>query len=77
MRKTREWVVEFEPESPRVPDPLMGWIGSSDTRSQVRLSFESRDEAIAYAARHGLSYRVIEPHQRQIRPKSYAENFRS
>ncbi|MFO1154360.1 MAG: ETC complex I subunit [Rhodospirillales bacterium] len=77
MRKTREWVVEFEPESPRLADPLMGWIGSADTRTQVRLRFVNRDEAIAYASRNGLSYRVIEPHQHVVRPKSYAENFRA
>jgi hypothetical protein len=77
MRKTRDWVLEFEPQARRVADPLMGWIGSSDTRPQVQLRFDNRDEAIAYASRNGLSYRVIEPHQRQIRPKSYAENFRS
>jgi ETC complex I subunit conserved region len=77
MRKTREWVVEFEPEAPPIVDPLMGWIGSADTQPQVQLRFDSRDEAIAYAARNGLTYRVIEPHQPIVRPKSYAENFRS
>ena len=77
MRKTREWVVEFEPEAPPIVDPLMGWIGSADTQPQVQLRFDSRDEAIAYADRNGLTYRVIEPHQPIVRPKSYAENFRS
>ena len=77
MRKTLEWIVEFEPGAPRVADPLMGWIGSADTRAQVHLRFDSRDEAIAFAARNGLTYRVIEPHHRVIRPKSYAENFRT
>lgn len=77
MRKTREWVVEFEPDAPRIADPLMGWIGSTNTQTQVQLRFGNRDEAIAYATRNGLSYRIIEPHQRMIRPKSYAENFRS
>lgn len=77
MRKTRDWIVEFEPEAPRVHDPLMGWIGSGDTRTQVRLRFGSRDQAVAFATRNDLTYRLIEPHQRVVRPKSYAENFRS
>ena len=48
---THEWVLEFEPSSPRRPDPLMGWIGSADTQAQVRLTFPTREEAVAYAER--------------------------
>jgi hypothetical protein len=76
MRNTRHWVLEFEPGARRVTDPLMGWIGSTDTRAQVRLRFDTQEEAIAYAERNGLGYRVIEPQPRVIRPKNYAENFR-
>ena len=64
-----QWVLEFEPESPRQSEPLMGWTASSDMRSQVRLRFASKDEAIAYATRAGLAYRVEAPKPRdpQIR----------
>ena len=72
---TRKWVLEFEPGTPRMADPLMGWIGSADTLRQVRLTFDNRDDAVAYAERAGISYRVDEPHDRRIRPKSYAANF--
>ncbi len=72
---TRRWVLEFEPGAPRVADPLMGWIGSGDTMRQVRLTFDSRDDAVAYAERNGIPYRVEEPHGRRIRPKNYAANF--
>ena len=41
--RTKQWVLEYEPESPRTIDPLMGWTSSSDTQSQVRLRFESRE----------------------------------
>ncbi len=74
-RKTHKWIVEFEREAPEVADPLMGWMGSGDTRRQLRLEFDTRDEAVAYAERNGLDYRVREPHSRVVRPKSYAENF--
>lgn len=77
MRNTRHWVLAFEPAARPIIDPLMGWVGSTDTRRQVRLTFESADEAIAFARRNGLSYRLIEPKSRQVRPKSYAENFRT
>lgn len=75
--KTRRWVLEFEPAAPKVTDPLMGWIGSSDVGGQVRLRFEDREAAIAYAERNGLTYRVQEPHERRVRPRSYADNFRT
>lgn len=74
-RKTRQWLLEFEPEGPVVPDPLMGWKGSADTRRQIRLEFESCEDAVAYAERNGLRYRLSPPHRHRIRPKSYAENF--
>jgi hypothetical protein len=53
----------------------MGWTGSTDTTSQLRLNFDSREAAVAFAERHGLKYRIKEPKSRRIRPKSYAENF--
>ena len=73
---SQEWVLEFEPSSPRRPDPLMGWIGGADTQTQVRLSFPTREEAVAYADREGIAYAVEIEQQRRIRPKAYADNFR-
>ncbi len=73
---TDHWVVEFEPDGRRFNEPLMGWTGSTDTLPQVRLRFDSREEAIAYAERNGHTYTLIEPHRRRVRPKSYADNFR-
>ena len=74
---TRKWILEFEPASPRVPEPLMGWISANDTLNQVRLKFPTQEAAESYATRHGLSYSVEPPHQTAITPKSYADNFRS
>ena len=73
---THEWVLEFEPSSPRRPDPLMGWIGSADTQAQVRLNFQTREEAVAFAERNGITYDLELPHPRRVRPKAYADNFR-
>ncbi len=75
--RTKQWVLEFEPASPREIDPLMGWTSSSDMKSQVRLQFGDKDEAIAYAKRHGLAYRVEEPAPHVPKIVSYADNFRS
>ena len=73
---THHWVLEFEPSEPRRADPLMGWIGSADTQRQVRLTFATREEAVAYAQRQGLAFEVELPQARHVRPKAYADNFR-
>ena len=72
---TRDWVLEYEPGSAKETDPLMGWAGSADTRSQVRLRFASKEEAVAFAKKNGMDFRVQEQKPRPIRPKSYSENF--
>ncbi|MEJ2516986.1 MAG: ETC complex I subunit [Methyloceanibacter sp.] len=73
---TRDWILEFLPDEPRVIEPLMGWTSSSDTKRQIRLSFATKEEAIAYAKENGIAYRLEEPPATKIRPKSYAENFK-
>ncbi len=73
---TRRWVLEFEPTAPRQVEPLMGWTSSRDTRGQVRLRFDSAEEAVAFARKRGLMYTLERPHEKRLRPKSYADNFR-
>jgi hypothetical protein len=73
---TDKWILEFEPASRREPDPLMGWTSSADTRTQLRLSFDSEAEAVAFAKKEGLPYRLIEPKERRLRSKAYADNFK-
>lgn len=73
---TRKWVLEFEPAERRELDPLMGWTSSGDTSRQLRLTFDSQEEAVAYAQQRGLAYVLLEPAQRRIKPKAYADNFR-
>ncbi len=75
LGNTREWVLEFEPAGGREIDPLMGWVGTSDPESQVRLTFPSREEAVAYAERNALLFEV-EPESNVVyRPKAYGENY--
>ena len=73
---THDWVLDFEPESPRTIEPLMGWTSSTDTRAQVRMRFATLEEAVAYATRHGIAFRIDEPNKTELKPKSYAENFK-
>ena len=74
--RTKDWVLEHEIEAPREIDPLMGWTSSRDMKQQLRLSFESKDEAVAYAERNGIPYRLAEPQPRAAVRKSYSDNFR-
>ncbi|MEM7745706.1 MAG: ETC complex I subunit [Pseudomonadota bacterium] len=74
---TKTWVLEYAPTERRRIDPLMGWTGSGDMTSQVKLRFESKEAAMDYAERHGIAYNVEEPKKRKpnIRPRGYAGNF--
>ncbi len=74
--RTRLWLLEYEPESPSKPDPLMGWTSSADMRQQVTLEFDTADEAVAYANAHGIAFQLFEPHAPLARAKSYSDNFR-
>ena len=75
--KTKAWVLEYAPVSAREVDPLMGWTSSSDTQSQVKLTFESQKAAEAYAKSRGLDYVVQKPKARavNVRAGGYGENF--
>jgi hypothetical protein len=73
---TRKWLLEYEPASRRDPDPLMGWSSAQDTLNEVQLRFDTLDEAVAFAQKHGLDYSLSEPQQRTTKTKSYADNFR-
>jgi hypothetical protein len=75
--RTKVWVLEFDPEMPREVEPLMGWTSSGDMKSQIRLRFGSKEEAIAYAERNGLAYRVEEPLPATRKIQSYSDNFKS
>ena len=75
--KTKNWVLEFAPEVARNIDPLMGWTSSSDMDAQVKLNFDSKAAAVAYAMEKGLAYTVADPHKRKanVRSGGYGENF--
>ncbi len=71
------WVLQYQPSEREVNDPLMGWWGSGDTLGSVSLRFDSSEDAVAYADKHGITYDLeVPPAQRPIKPKAYADNFR-
>ena len=74
--KSNRWLLEFEVSAARTIEPLMGWTSSSDTLGQVKLWFDTKEEAIAFATRNGLAYRREEPKEAKRRPAAYSDNFK-
>jgi len=71
-----KWVIEYEPVLRPAADPLMGYNSSADMRRQIRLEFDTRSEAVAYAERNVIPYRVTESQLPERKVISYADNFR-
>lgn len=74
--RTKEWVLEFAPSSPREIEPLMGWTGTRDMKAEIQLAFETKEEAMAYAMREGIAFQLVEPQPHKMIRKSYADNFK-
>ncbi|HVY85280.1 MAG TPA: ETC complex I subunit [Caulobacterales bacterium] len=72
---TKRWVLEFEPALAPPTDALMGWTGSADPSGQVRLFFETKEEAVAYARAHAIPHQVTEPPETKRIIKAYGDNF--
>ena len=74
MRNTKNWLLKFDTLNTDI-DPLMGWVSSKDTMSEVKLEFSTKDAAINYAKKNNINYSVIEPQKRKLIKKSYTDNF--
>ena len=72
--KTYKWILEYETKNP-TNNPLMGWESSSDTYTELKLEFSSKELAINYANKNKIDYELIEPRKRKTVKKSYADNF--
>jgi hypothetical protein len=74
--KSQQWVLEYELMSKRVPESLMGWVSSGDTLNQVRLKFDSAEDAVTYAQKQGWKHNVQVSQARRVRPRNYMDNFK-
>ena len=74
LGKTNKWILEFETKDP-TKNPLMGWESSSDTYTELKLEFSSKELAISYAKKKKIDFELIEPRKRKTVKKSYADNF--
>ena len=73
--KTRFWLLEYKPSKAMTPEPLMGWNTQSDMKQQIKLKFDTAEEAVAYAEKKNIPYEVKQPKTRKVTPKSYSANF--
>jgi len=74
LAKTHKWKIEFKTKDSGL-DPLMGWESSTDTLSELKLEFSTKELAIEYAKKNKIEFELIEPQKRKIVKKSYADNF--
>jgi len=74
--KTHLWFLEFDQEEPRRIDPILGYTSSGDMKQQLKLTFDTLEQACAYAERNGIEYRVIQPKEPTRQVVSYTDNFR-
>ena len=74
LGKIDKWIIEFETKNPGI-NPLMGWETSSDTLSELKLEFSTKDLAIEYAKKNKIDFEIIEPKERKVIKKSYSDNF--
>ena len=74
--KTGCWVLEYEIESARSPESLMGWNSSEDTMNQVHMKFSTLEGAVAHAKKEGWEYTITPAHEKRIKPRNYGDNFK-
>ncbi|MBI1300463.1 MAG: oxidoreductase [Alphaproteobacteria bacterium] len=74
--KTENWILEYETETPRDNEPLMGWISSEDTLNQVQLKFKSQEDAVSFANKKNWNYVVLPEQKRRVKPRNYTDNFK-
>ena len=71
---SKNWIIEFNTKKPGI-NPLMGWESSTDTLSEIKMDFSTKDNAIEYAKKNNIDFELIEPKKRKIIKKSYSDNF--
>ena len=74
LKKFDRWILEYITNDPSI-NPLMGWESSTDTFSELKMEFTTKEKAIQYAKKNKIKFELIEPKKRKIVKKSYSDNF--
>ena len=75
LGNTKQWIAEYISEKDKIKDSLMGWNSSLDTKEQIKMFFQTKEQAIEWSKKNSEQFIVIEPKERKIKPKNYASNF--
>ena len=75
LGKTKKWLAEYVSEKDKIKDSLMGWNSSLDTKEQIKIFFDTKEQAVNWAIKNKYQYFVEEPKKRKVKIKSYASNF--
>jgi hypothetical protein len=74
--KTKKWVLEYDLTTKRAPEPLIGWVASGDTLNQVKMQFDTVEQAVAHADKMGWTYNIVKPAVRKVKGRTYLDNFK-
>ena len=74
--RTKRWILEGELETKRTPESMMGWTSCGDTLNQIKLKFNTQEDAVSYAEKRGWEYSIMVERDRRVRPQNYGDNFR-
>ena len=65
--KTKEWVLDYEPEQPRMVEPLMGWTSSGDMKQECGCSSTPRKRRSPIASARAFPTRCSKRSRRRVR----------
>jgi len=72
--RTKFWILEFN-KSNSNKDFVMGWTSSSNTDEQIKLKFETQEQAITYAKENNILFDLTTNKKNKLIIKAYADNF--
>lgn len=75
LKNTKKWVLHST-DKKKYTEPFAGWTGSKNTDQQIKILFNTKNDAINFAKAQSWEYEIIEPQERRIEPKSYLDNFK-
>ena len=53
----------------------MGWVSSEDTLNQLKLRFDTAEDAIRYAEERGWEYNLQSSQVRRVKPRNFSQNY--
>lgn len=72
-----KWQLSFVQSSDsKFREKLMARTSSSDMMNEVKMHFNTLEEAEKFAKDHNYHYEIIQPQKRRLMKQSYSDNFK-